>query len=277
MGLRINTNVQSLAAQRNLGLNSAAQKSSLEKLASGTRITKAADDAAGLAISENMRASIRSIRQATRNANDGISMIQTAEGGMNEISNILVRFRELSIQAASDTIGDTERGFVDKEVQQLKAEIDRIANSTEYNGRKLLKGEGELLEVQIGMKNVPEEDRFVYDQAKTMATADHLGVSSISVKTKEEAQNNLDMVDTAIKSLVENRAELGALQNRVQSTVNNLQIYDENLSAAQSRIRDVDMASETAELTKNNILTSAGVSVLSQANQNNLQALKLMG
>jgi flagellin len=223
-----------------------------------------------------MKASIRSLRQATRNANDGISMIQTAEGGMNEISNILVRFRELSIQAASDTIGDTERGFIDKEVQQLKAEVDRIANSTEYNGRKLLKGEGDLLEVQIGVKNVPEEDRFVFDQAKTMATADHLGVSSITVKTKEDAQNNLDMIDTAIKTVVENRAELGALQNRVQSTVNNLQIYDENLSAAQSRIRDVDMASETAELTKNNILTSAGVSVLSQANQNNLQALKLM-
>ena len=276
MGLRINTNVQSLAAQRNLGQNSAAQKSSLEKLASGTRITRAADDAAGLAISENMKASIRSLRQATRNANDGISMIQTAEGGMNEISNILIRFRELSIQAASDTIGDTERGFIDKEVQQLKAEIDRIANSTEYNSRKLLKGEGDVLEVQIGVKNVPEEDRFVYDQAKINATADRLGVAGISVQTKEEAQNNLDMIDTAIKTIVENRAELGALQNRVQSTVNNLMIYDENLSAAQSRIRDVDMAAETAELTKNNILTSAGVSVLSQANQNNLQALKLL-
>jgi flagellin len=276
MGLRINTNVQSLAAQRNLGLNSAAQKSSLEKLASGSRITKAADDAAGLAISENMKASIRSLRQATRNANDGISMIQTAEGGMNEISNILVRFRELSIQAASDTIGDTERGFVDKEVQQLKQEIDRIANSTEYNGHKLLKGEGDIMEVQIGTKNVPELDRFVFDSSKTNATADRLGVQGISVQTKEEAQNNLDVIDTAIKTVVENRAELGALQNRVQSTVNNLQIYDENLSSAQSRIRDVDMASETAELTKNNILTSAGVSVLSQANQNNLQALKLL-
>jgi flagellin len=276
MGLRINTNVQSLAAQRNLGLNSAAQKSSLEKLASGSRITKAADDAAGLAISENMKASIRSLRQATRNANDGISMIQTAEGGMNEISNILVRFRELSIQAASDTIGDTERGFVDKEVQQLKQEIDRIANSTEYNGHKLLKGEGDIMEVQIGTKNVPELDRFVFDSSKTNATADRLGVQGISVQTKEEAQNNLDVIDTAIKTIVENRAELGALQNRVQSTVNNLMIYDENLSAAQSRIRDVDMASETAELTKNNILTSAGVSVLSQANQNNLQALKLL-
>jgi len=276
MGLRINTNVQSLAAQRNLGLNSAAQKTSLEKLASGSRITKAADDAAGLAISEKMKASIRSIRQDIRNGNDGISMIQTAEGGMNEVGNILVRFRELSIQAASDTIGDTERGFVDKEVQQLKQEIDRIAHSTEYNGHKLLNGEGDVMEVQIGMHNNPAEDRFVYDAAKVNATTERLGVSGINVASKEAAQNNLDVIDSAIKTLTENRAELGAMQNRVQSTVNNLGVYDENLSAANSRIRDVDMASETAELTKNNILTSAGVSVLSQANQNNLSALKLL-
>jgi len=277
MGLRINTNVQSLAAQRNLGLNSMAQKSSLEKLASGSRITKAADDAAGLAISEKMKASIRSLNQGIRNANDGISMIQTAEGGMNEIGNILVRFRELSMQAASDTIGDTERGFVDKEVQQLKSEIDRIAQSTEYNGHKLLNGEGDLMEIQIGLHNVPEQDRFVYDGQKINATTDRLGLSGITVASKESAQGNLDMIDDAIKSLTENRAELGAMQNRVQSTVNNLGVYNENLSSANSRIRDVDMASETAELTKNNILTTAGVSVLSQANQNNLQALKLLG
>jgi len=276
MGLRINTNVQSLAAQRNLGLNSAGQKNSLEKLASGSRIVRAADDAAGLAISEKMRASIRSIRQATRNANDGISMIQTAEGGMNEIGNILVRFRELSIQAASDTIGDTERGFVDKEVQQLKSEIDRIANSTEFNGHKLLKGEGETMDIQIGLYNNPAEDRFVYDSAKINATMDRLGVTGLSVITKEDAQNNLDVIDSAIKTLTENRAELGAMQNRVQSTVNNLGVYDENLSAANSRIRDVDMASETAELTKYNILASAGTTVLSQANQNNMSALKLL-
>jgi len=277
MGLRINTNVQSLAAQRNLGLNSGAQKTSLEKLASGSRITKAADDAAGLAISEKMKASIRSIRQDIRNANDGISMIQTAEGGMNEVSNILVRFRELSIQAASDTIGDTERGFVDKEVQQLKSEVDRIAHATEYNGHKLLDGETGVMEVQIGMHNNPSEDRFVYDGQKINTTLDRLGLGGISVTTKEQAQNNLEVIDMAIKNLTENRAELGAMQNRVQSTVNNLGVYDENLSAANSRIRDVDVASETAELTKNNILTSAGVSVLSQANQNNLSALKLLG
>jgi flagellin len=268
--------VQSLAAQRNLSTNNANQKASLEKLASGSRINHAADDAAGLAISEKMRAQIRSIRQDTRNANDGISMIQTAEGGMNEIGNILVRFRELSIQAASDTITDTERGFIDKEVSQLSAEVDRIAASTEFNGRHLLRGEGDALEIQVGQNNVPELDRFVYDTQKTNVTGDSLGVKGITVKTKEDAQNNLEKVDGAIRMVTESRAELGAFQNRLQSTINNLAIYDENLSAANSRIRDVDMASETAEMTKNNILSQAGTAVLSQANQNNTLALKLI-
>lgn len=277
MGLRIATNTQSIAAQRNLGINTAAQKASLEKVASGSRIVRAADDAAGLAISEKMRASIRSVRQDVRNANDGISMIQTAEGGMNEIGNILVRFRELSIQAASDTITDTERGFIDKEVQQLHQEVDRIAKSTEFNGHKLLDGEGQTLDIQVGLNNNAHLDRFMYDTSKTNATTDRLGLGGISVASKESAQENLGKVDEAIKLLSGNRAELGALQNRLQSTVNNLNIYDENLSAARSRIYDVDMASETAELTKQNILSQAGVSVLSQANQNNMSALKLLG
>jgi len=277
MGLRINTNVQSLAAQRNLGTNSMAQKASLEKLSSGTRIARAADDAAGLAVSEKMRAGIRSVRQDIRNANDGISLIQTAEGGMNELSNILVRFRELSIQAASDTLGDTERGFVDKEVQQLGQEIGRITNSTEFNGHKLLNGQGGQIDIQVGLNNKAEEDRFTYDMNKTNVSMDRLGMTGITVATKQDAQENLGKVDEAIKVLSSNRAELGALQNRLQSTVNNLQVYDENLSAARSRIYDVDMASETAELTRTNILTQAGVAVLSQANQNSSMALKLLG
>jgi flagellin len=276
MGLRVNTNVQSLAAQRNLGVNNQMQKSSLEKLSSGSRINRAADDAAGLAISEKMRASIRSIRQGVRNANDGISMIQTAEGAMNEVGNILIRFRELSVQAASDTITDTERGFIDKEVQQLKQEIDRISASTEYNGRKLLNGEGDAIEVQIGQHNNPDEDRFAFDVTRIKTTLDHLGLSGIAASTKPDAQNNLEAIDGAIKTLTENRSELGALQNRFQSSISNMQLYDENLSGARSRIYDVDMASETAELTKANILTSAGTAVLSQANQNNLLALKLL-
>lgn len=277
MGLRVNTNTQSLAAQRNLGINNQMQKASLEKLASGSRINRAADDAAGLAISETMRGSIRSIRQDIRNASDGISMIQTAEGGMTEVSNILVRFRELSIQAATDTLGDVERGFIDKEVQQLRQEIDRIAASIEYNGKTLLLGEGDVLEIQVGIHNDPERDRFYYDVGKTDVTAARLGVDSISVADKTSAQNNLEVIDNAIRTVTENRAELGALQNRLQSSINSMQVYDENLSGARSRIYDVDMASETAELTKNNILSTAGTAVLSQANQNNLLALKLLG
>jgi len=277
MGLRINTNVQSLVAQRNLGVNNEAQKQSLEKLASGSRINRAADDAAGLAISEKMRATIRSVRQDIRNANDGVSMIQTAEGGMNEVSNILVRFRELSIQAASDTVGDAERSFIDKEVQQLKSEVNRISQSTEFNGRKLLGGEGNTMDIQIGYGNNPELDRFAYDPQKTNVGAAALGIEGVSTATKEGAQANLEMVDGAIMKLNENRAELGALQNRLTSSITSLGIYDENLSGARSRIADVDMASETAENTKRSILSQAGTSVLSQANQNSMLALKLLG
>jgi flagellin len=277
MGLRIATNVQSLSAQRQLGLNNAAQKESLEHLSSGSRINKAADDAAGLAISERMKGQIRSIRQDVRNANDGISMIQTAEGGMNEIGNILIRFRELSIQASSDTLGDVERGFIDKEIQQLKSEVTRISATTEYNGKKLLNGSGDVLDIQVGTHNNEMEDRFKFDTAKTNVTLEGLGLAEVSTGSKDAARSNLDLVDKAMTGLVENRAELGALQNRLTSAVNNLNVYDENLSTAKSRIRDTDMASETAELTKNNILSTAGISVLSQANQNNMMALKLLG
>ncbi|OFZ81708.1 MAG: flagellin [Bdellovibrionales bacterium RIFOXYD1_FULL_53_11] len=276
MGLRVNTNTQSIAAQRSLGINNKALQSSLEKLSSGTRITHAADDAAGLAIAEKMRADIRSIGQSMRNASDGISMIQTAEGAMSEIGSILIRFRELSIQAASDTIGDTERGFIDKEVQQLRMEVDRIAQATEYNGKKVLNGETEAIEIQIGNNNDPELDRFTYNIEATNVTADALGVSDITVATKEDSQNNLEKIDSAIKLLSENRAELGALQNRLHASVSNTQIYSENLQGARSRIYDVDMASETSELTRTQILAQASTSVLGQANQNSTLALKLL-
>lgn len=277
MGLRINTNVQSLAAQRALNTNSTAQKMNLEHLSSGSRIVRAADDAAGLAISEKMRSHIRSLGQDIRNAGDGISMIQTAEGAMNETANILTRFRELSIQAASDTIGDSERSFIDKEVSQLGQELDRIAKSTEFNGKRLLNGEGESLQIQVGLHNDALLDRFVYDVSKANVTGEALGVAGMTVRSREDAQNNLDKIDGAIQKLAENRAEMGALQNRLQSSINNMQIYNENLSAGRSRIYDVDIASETAELTKNNILTQATTAVLGQANQNSLLAMKLLG
>lgn len=277
MGLRIATNMQSVNAQRMLGVNTFNQKETMERVTSGSRINKAADDAAGLAISEKERGHIRSIRQDVRNANDGVSMVQVAEGGMNEISNILIRFRELSIQAASDTIGERERGFIDKEVQQLKGEIDRIATSTEFNGTKLLAREGDPLAFQIGVMNDPNVDRIYFDTEKSNVSAERLGVANVTTLTKEDAQNNLTTLDDAISHLMENRADLGALQNRLISTINNLNIYDENLTGARSRIKDADMAYETGELTKNNILSQASVSVLSQANQNNMLALKLLG
>ncbi len=277
MGLRINTNVQSLIAQRNLGISNSKQQASLEKISSGTRIAKAADDSAGLAISSKMQADIRSLRQDNRNANDGVSMVQVAEGGMNEIGNMLTRFRELSIQAASDTIGDKERGFINKEMQQLHSEVDRIADTTEFNGKKLLNGSGDKLEIQVGLNNSPELDRFHYDTAKLNVKTESLGIGDINTLSKEAAQENLAKIDGAIKSLSENRADVGALQNRLQSSISNLSIYEENLSAANSRIKDVDIASETAEMTKSNILSQAGVAVLSQANNNAMGALKLLG
>ncbi len=276
MGLRINTNVQAIAAQRHLIANSDGLKRSTEKMASGSRITRAADDAAGLAISENMRGQIRSIRQNLRNANDGIGLIQTAEGGLTEVANILIRFRELSIQSASDTIGDVERGFIDKEVGQLSSEIQRIAASTEFNGKKILSGEAGPLEFQVGPGNNPDHDRFTFDAGKINSSLGALGLDGISVGTKESAQQNIGNIDNAIRMLNENRAELGAVQNRMQSTINNLRTYDENLSSSESQIRDLDMASETSEMVKRDILANAGVSVLSQANQTSRLALKLL-
>jgi flagellin len=277
MSLRINTNVQSIAAQRHLGVNYANQNKSLERLASGQRINRAGDDAAGLAISEKLKASIRSMKQATRNANDGISLVQVAEGSFNEISNILIRMRELSIQSASDTIGDTERGFVNKEIQHLKEEINRIAEVTEFNGMKLLDGKTPNLEIQVGMNNNPTQDRFIFDTQALATSLTHLGLEGVSTLSKEESQANMAMVDAAINRVNESRASMGALQNRLSSTINNLTIYRENLEGANSRIRDTDMAEETSELTKSNILSSATLSVLGQANQNPQLALKLLG
>jgi flagellin len=253
-----------------------AQNDNLRKLSSGERITRSGDDAAGLAISENLKASIRGMRQAKRNAGDAISLLQTAEGGMNEISNIIIRLRELSVQAASDTVGTTERGFSDIEFQNLKEEIDRISKSTEFNGIKLLDGTGGKLEFQVGIKNDPILDRLHYDGAGADASLAALNLALDGVSTKEGAQNALKKLDDALVQINGVRANFGALQNRLQSTSNNLEVSDENLSAANSRIRDVDVASETADMTKNNILLQAGISVLSQANQTPNSALKLL-
>ncbi len=277
MGIRINTNIQSMAAQRSLGKVNDQKNSSMEKLSSGSRINKAGDDAAGLAISEKLKAGVRGTMQAKRNAGDGISMIQTAEGGLNEVSNILVRLRELSVQAASDTVGDTERKFTDLEFQSLSEEVSRIAESTEFNGKKLLSGEGDPMDVQIGINNREGVDRISYDPSQTSATASDIGLEGLNVGTKGDAQGNLEVLDEAISKISGNRAQLGALQNRLQSTISNLEVSTENMSSANSRIRDTDVASESAELARTNILSNSATSVLVQANQSNQSALRLIG
>ncbi len=277
MGFRINTNVTSLAAQRTLGETNRKQNETLNKLSSGSRITKAGDDAAGLAISEKLRAQIRSTQQADRNANDGISMIQTAEGGLNEISNILIRLRELSVQTASDTLGDTERSFSNLEFQSLTDEVERIAQVTEFNGKKLLNGSSETLDFQIGTNNNDAEDRISYDSGLINSSKAQLGVDGLDITTKEGSRESLGVLDTAMESLSGQRAVLGALQNRLQSTSNNLKVTGENLSAANSRIRDTDYAAMSASNAKLGILSSAGTAVLGQANVSGQQALRLIG
>jgi len=277
MGFRINTNIASIAAQRNLGVNNRESESVLSKLSSGTRITKAADDAAGLAISEKMKANIRSMKQADRNANDGISMIQTAEGGLNEASSILTRMRELAVQTASDTVGDSERSMTNMEYQNLKQELDRISQVTEFNGQKLLDGNGKKYDFQIGVNNDDFQDRIGYDSNVVNTRIDQLGISELDVSSKEGSQSSLASVDSAIEKVSGYRAFLGAIQNRLTSTSNNLQVTSENLSQANSRIRDVDYADATAQQAKNSILTAAGTSVLAQANSSGQGALKLIG
>lgn len=276
MGLRINTNTASLNAQRNLMGTKLGLDKSLERLSSGFRINRAGDDAAGLAISENLKAQIRGLKQASRNAQDGVSLVQVAEGGLNEISSIMIRLRELAVQAASDTIGPVERQFLNVEYDQLVSEVDRIADGTEFNGTQLLSGTGSVLDFQVGTRNDPNIDRLSFDASKADANTAALGINLTSVADKASAQNSLSAIDSAIVSVSAMRADFGAIQNRLQSTIGNIAVSVENMSAANSRIRDVDVAEETAELTRNNILLNAGTSVLAQANQTANTALQLL-
>jgi len=276
MGLRINTNVSSLNAQRNLGITKLSQNKVLEQLSSGQRINRAGDDAAGLAISENLKAQIRGLGQAERNAQDGVSLVQIAEGALAEVGNIMIRLRELAVQAASDTIGPTERKFLNVEFEQLTSEVDRIANSTQFNRVNLLNGTGSVLDIQIGTRNDPLSDRLTFDASSADVNVAALGLNLASVSDKISAQNSLAAIDQAIQNVSGIRADFGALQNRLQSTINNIQISNENLSAANSRIRDTDIASATSELTRTNILMQAGTSVLAQANQSTTNALTLI-
>lgn len=277
MGMRIATNVSSITAQRSLAGSSREMQKSMAQLSSGSRITKSADDAAGLAVSENLKSQIRGYAQAGRNAMDGVSLVQTAEGGLNEISNILTRLRELGVQAASDTVGETERGFLNKEVLQLKNEAQRIAVSTKFGNVALLDGSGDKFDFQVGINNDDFGDRISYDAAEQNATASSIGIDGVDYTSKEAAQEALSVIDDAQLKVNGFRANLGALQNRLISTQDNIAVAHENLSAANSRIRDTDVAQASADVTRNQIMQAATVSVLAQANASQQSALKLIG
>ena len=277
MGMRISTNMAAIQAQRAMVGSARDIQKSMAQLSSGNRITKSADDAAGLAISENLKSQIRSYSQANRNALDGVSMIQVAEGGLGEISNIMTRMRELGIQAASDTVGETERGLIDKEVQQLKSEVERIAQTTKFGSTKLIEGSGATFDFQVGISNDANADRISYNAGETNATASSLGVDGFDFTSKGGAQDALAALDSAQSRVNGFRASLGALQNRLESTISNTGTMFENLSAANSRIRDTDVAASSAEMTRNNILLQASTATLAQANQIPGMALKLIG
>ncbi len=306
MGLRIRTNIASVNAQRRLETSTNKLTDSAGKLASGKRINKAADDAAGLAISSNLTADIRGLGQARRNAMDGVSLVQTAEGSLEETTNMLTRLRELAVQAASDTVGATERGFINKEFVALKDEIDRIANVTEFNGTRLIVGNADLpeeirnqdstfpLEVQVGkdyfatsavdgIDNPNQVNIIKIDLQNINAFTDGEGSLDIgrasegtNTLTKQDAQLSISKLDTAIVKVSDYRSYLGSIQNRLGSAIDNLAVTTENLTAANSRILDTDFAEETARYTSNKILQQAGSSILAQANQQPQIALSLM-
>lgn len=271
MALRITNNVQSLNAQRNINKSQIGLSKSLERLSSGLRINKAGDDAAGLAISEKLRSNIRALNQASRNASDGIAMIQTAEGAMDEVNNMLVRMKELAEQSATGTVGATERGYLNSEYSALRSEITRIADSTKFNDTNLLDGTLSVA-VQIGISN-GSDDTLTVSVSDVDATALSL---STSVSTVSKAQAALVAATSAISTIATRRSGLGAMQNRLESIVANIDTVVENLTSAESRIRDVDVAAETADLTKYSILVQAGVSILTQANQSPQVALSLL-
>ena len=281
MGLRIRTNVESLTAQRFMGQNNESMSSSLERLSSGFRINKSADDAAGFAISENLRAKTRGLNQAKRNANDGISLVQVAEGSLNEVNNILVRLRELSVQAASDTLGEKEKNFLQKEYAQLVDEVDRISATTEFNGLTLMGEEAARsdLSIQVGYNGEAA------DTIKLQLSDNGEGINASTLRIRETAigdqpreviSENLGLIDDALTRIASQRATLGASQSRLTSAINNLSINTETLQAANSRIKDVDFAEETAKLTQSRIMSQASLSVLSQANARPEMALSLL-
>ncbi|NLX19668.1 MAG: flagellin FliC [Desulfobulbus sp.] len=271
MALTVNTNIASLNAQRHLNANQTNLAKSMQRLSSGLRINSAKDDAAGLAISDRMTAQIRGLNQAVRNANDGISLAQTAEGALQETTNLLQRIRELAVQSANDTNHQSDRDSLQAEVDQNLAEIERIATDTQFNGKVLLDGTAGTMTFHVGA-NSGQHITFSIDAADQAA----LGVTGLSIASQTDADAALGTIDSALEIVDGIRGDLGAIQNRFESTIANLSNVSENLAAARSRILDADIAQETSEMTKNNILQQAGVSILAQANQNPQLALSLL-
>jgi flagellin len=275
MGLRVNTNVASINAQRNLSNVTERLSTNYRRLSTGLRISTAADDAAGLAISERLRSQVRSLEQAKRNANDGISFVQTAEGALNEVSSILTRLRELAIQSANGSVSNQDKDTLDEEFQSLINEIDRISRSTEFNGTKLLDGSSSTINFQVGFGTTSGIDTIGVTLSAALSTS--LSLQSLDIGSGGTTSTAITNIDAAINSVSSLRGSLGAVQNRLGSTINNLAIQVENLSAAESRIRDVDVAYETAQLTRNSILQQASISILAQANAQPQAALTLLG
>src|SRR5262245_32175125 len=274
MGLRVNTNVTSINAQRNLSSVTERLSGNFRRLSTGLRISTAADDAAGLAISERLRSQIRSLDQATRNANDGISLVQTAEGALNEVSSILTRLRELAIQSSNGSVSGQDKETLDQEFQSLVSEINRIGSSTEFSGIKLLDGSTSSVSFQVGIGTTPGIDTISVSLSAALSTS--LSLQSLDIGSGGSTTTAITNIDAAINTVSGLRGTLGAVQNRLGSTINNLAIVTENLSAAESRIRDVDVAYETAQLTRNSILQQAAISVLAQANAQPQSALQLL-
>ena len=275
MGLRVNTNVTSINAQRNLASVTDRLSTNFRRLSTGLRISTAADDAAGLAISERLRSQVRSLDQAKRNANDGISLVQTAEGALNEVNSVLTRLRELSIQSANGSVSNQDKDTLNEEFTSLVDEIDRIAQSTEFNGINLLDGSSASVSFQVGYGTTAGVDTL--DVTLQAADETALGLDSLDISSTGNTSTAIAAIDTAINTVSSLRGSLGAAQNRLGSTINNLAIQTENLSAAESRIRDVDVAYETAQLTRNSILQQASISILAQANAQPQAALALLG
>ena len=275
MSLRISTNIASINAMKTLGTVSRMKQQSFAQLSSGSRITKAADDAAGLSISETLKSTIRGYGQAKRNAGDAISMVQVSEGGLAEVSNILTRLRELGVQASSDTVGEKERGFIDLEVQQLKNEIQRISQTTRFGDIQLLDGSGDTYDFQVDINNDEFNDRISFDASLQNVQTSELGVDGFDFSTKDGAREALEVLEEAQTNVNGHRATLGALQSRLITTTENLSTSVENFSEANSRIRDTDIAESTAQLATSQVLEAASIGVLAQANQHTASALRL--